>query len=135
MKLILLGSNWHFSCLLIWSIGWCNRSTNWHYGKSYKQRIRVSYWCNSIYRGQDSGDEGEVQSTPEGLAPRPPFVGMKFNSMEAALSHYNRYAHRVGFSVRIESSRMSTKDGEKDKNLFVCNKTGKNAELPPTPAK
>ncbi|KAM0899635.1 hypothetical protein ACQ4PT_021157 [Festuca glaucescens] len=84
---------------------------------------------------EDSGDEGEVQSTPEGLAPRTPFVGMVFDSMEAALSHYNRYAHHVGFSVRIESSRKSTKDGEKDKSLFVCNKTGKNAELPPTPVK
>jgi tRNA U34 2-thiouridine synthase MnmA/TrmU len=76
-----------------------------------------------------------VQSTPEGLAPRPPFVGMKFNSMEAALSHYNRYAHHVGFSVRIESSMKSTKDGEKDKSLFVCNKTRKNVELSPTPVK
>jgi hypothetical protein len=80
---------------------------------------------------EDSGEEGEVQSTHKDLRPELRLC----ISMEAALSHYNRYAHRVGFSVRIESSRMSTKDGEKDKNLFVCNKTGKNAELPPTPAK
>jgi hypothetical protein len=51
---------------------------------------------------------------------------MVFDSHLDALAHYNRYAKHIGFSVRIESSRKSTKDG--DKSLFVCNKAGKNLE-------
>jgi hypothetical protein len=53
---------------------------------------------------------------------------MIFDTLTACLTHYNRYARHVGFSVRIESSRRSTVDGEKDKSLFVCNKSGKNVE-------
>ena len=84
---------------------------------------------------EDSGSDGEVQSTPEGFVPKTPFVGMKFDTVEAALVHYNKYAKHVGFSVKIESSRKSTRDGEKDKSVFVCNKSGKNLEVEPPPVK
>ena len=84
---------------------------------------------------EDSGSDGEVQSTPEGFVPKMPFVGMKFDTVEAALVHYNKYAKHVGFSVKIESSRKSTRDGEKDKSVFVCNKSGKNLEVEPPPVK
>jgi hypothetical protein len=60
---------------------------------------------------------------------------MKFDSLDAALMHYKRYAKHVGFSVKIESSRRSAKDGEKDKSVFVCNKSGKNPEVEATPLK
>lgn len=85
----------------------------------------------------DSGNEGEaeVQSTPEGYVPRTPFVGMMFESRDAALMHYNRYAKHIGFSVKIESSRKSAKDGEQDKSVFVCNKKGKNEEDEQVPVK
>ncbi|KAM0861511.1 hypothetical protein ACQ4PT_045853 [Festuca glaucescens] len=84
---------------------------------------------------EDSGSDGEVQSTPEGLVPKVPFVGMMFDSVDVAMVHYNRYAKHIGFSVKIESSRKSTKDGEKDKNVFVCNKSGKPVGEEPTSVK
>ncbi|CAM0883368.1 unnamed protein product [Alopecurus aequalis] len=83
---------------------------------------------------ENSDSEGEeVQSTPEGFAPRTPFLGMKFDSHEEALSHYNRYGKHIGFSVKIFSSRNSAIDGEKDKVVYVCNKAGKKTENEPPP--
>jgi hypothetical protein len=41
---------------------------------------------------EDSGSDGEVQSTPEGFAPTKPYIGMKFDTWEAAKMHYNQYA-------------------------------------------
>ncbi|CAM0955547.1 unnamed protein product [Alopecurus aequalis] len=86
----------------------------------------------------DSGSDGEVQSTPEGFeafVPKTPFLGMKFDSHEEAHYHYNRYAKYVGFSVKIFSSRNSAIDKEKDKVVYVCNKAGKCAEEEPPPVK
>ena len=76
----------------------------------------------------ESGSDGEVQSTPEGFAPKTPYIGMLFDSPEAALLHYNRYAKHVGFSVKMSSSRRAVGDNQKDKALFICNKAGKNTE-------
>ncbi|KAK1667254.1 hypothetical protein QYE76_055413 [Lolium multiflorum] len=49
--------------------------------------------------------------------------------------HYNRYAHHIGFSVKIESSRRCAKDGELDKFVYVCNKSGKPREEEAVPVK
>ncbi|BAT06793.1 Os09g0105100 [Oryza sativa Japonica Group] len=63
---------------------------------------------------QDSGtDDSEV-----------PYLILTFNSEEEARAHYNRYAKRVGFSIKINTARKSAKDGERDKVMFVCNKCG-----------
>jgi hypothetical protein len=77
---------------------------------------------------EDSGSDGEVQSTPEDLTQQKPYVGMRFDSWEATQIHYNRYAKHLGFSMKLSSSRQSVMDNEKDKYLFVCNKSGKNSE-------
>ncbi|KAM0871245.1 hypothetical protein ACQ4PT_039493 [Festuca glaucescens] len=69
---------------------------------------------------EDSGSDEEVQSTPEGFVPKTPFVGMVFDTLEAALADYNRYVHHIDFSVKIESSRKSAIDGVEDKSVFVC---------------
>ena len=55
---------------------------------------------------EESGSDGEVQSTPEGFAPRKPYLGMKFDTSEAAKVHYNRYAEHVGFSMKMSSSKI-----------------------------
>ncbi|XP_051211210.1 protein FAR1-RELATED SEQUENCE 5-like [Lolium perenne] len=39
---------------------------------------------------EESGRDGEVQSMLEGFAPRKPYLGMKFDTWEAAKVHYNR---------------------------------------------
>jgi hypothetical protein len=46
---------------------------------------------------EDNGGEAEVQSTPEGFAPKTPYVGMVFDSFDAALTHYNIFAKHVYF--------------------------------------
>jgi hypothetical protein len=55
--------------------------------------------------------------------------------MEEALAHYNRYEKHISFSIKIESFKRSTKDGEKDKSVFVCNRSGKLVEQEATPLK
>ncbi|KAM0824299.1 hypothetical protein ACQ4PT_070290 [Festuca glaucescens] len=92
-------------------------------------------WTGVTLSSEDSGSDDEVQSTLEGFVPKTPFVGMMFDTIEAALAHYNRYAHHISFSVKIESSRKSAIDGVKDKSVFVCNKTGRNAEVEEVPVK
>ncbi|KAM0928908.1 hypothetical protein ACQ4PT_001957 [Festuca glaucescens] len=92
-------------------------------------------WTCVTLSSEDSGSYDEVQSTPEGFVPKTPFVGMMFDTLEAALAHYNRYAHHIGFSVKIEPSRKSAIDGVKDKSVFVCNKTCRNLEVEEVPVK
>jgi hypothetical protein len=81
----------------------------------------------------DSGeedDDDEVQSTPCSQGDvQTPFQGMMFDSWEQAKMHYNKYAKMVGFSIKCSTSKNSTLDGQKDKQLFVCNKSGKNADI------
>nr|XP_051202028.1 protein FAR1-RELATED SEQUENCE 5-like [Lolium perenne] len=84
---------------------------------------------------EESDGEAEVESTPEGYVPKVPFVGMMFDTPELALQHYNRYAHHVGFSLKIESSRRCAKDGELDKFVYVYNKSGKHREEEAVPVK
>jgi hypothetical protein len=54
---------------------------------------------------------------------------MLFDSWEDAKMFYNRYAKHVGFSIKASTSRNSTVDKQKDKCLFVCNKSGKNEDI------
>lgn len=53
-----------------------------------------------------------------------PFVGMEFESEEAAKVFYMAYASRVGFSVRISKSRRSRNDESIIMRRFVCSKEG-----------
>jgi hypothetical protein len=38
------------------------------------------------------------------------------------------YAKKVGFSIKIGSSKMKDKQGDKDKVMFMCNNNGSNVE-------
>ncbi len=77
---------------------------------------------------EDSGtDDSEAQSAPSQdflCSTQVPYLTLTFNSEEEARAHYNRYAKCVGFSIKINTSRKSAKDGERDKVMFVCNKCG-----------
>ncbi|KAK1602428.1 hypothetical protein QYE76_037451 [Lolium multiflorum] len=80
----------------------------------------------------DSGgdDDDEVQSTPVSQTEvQTPYPGMIFDSWEEAKMHYNRYAKKIGFSIKCSTSKNSTIDGQKDKQMFVCNKNGKNEDI------
>lgn len=53
-----------------------------------------------------------------------PFIGMEFESEEAAKESYMSYASRIGFSVRISKSRRSRNDESIIMRRFVCSKEG-----------
>ena len=65
--------------------------------------------------GNDNDDEAWSQ-------PREPFIGMRFDTLEGAKEHYNAYALRLGFSIKMNTSRKNTKTGKLEKQQFVCNK-------------
>jgi hypothetical protein len=78
----------------------------------------------------DSGGDDEVQSTPCSQTDiQKPYPGMMFETWEDAKLHYNRYAKLLGFSIKCSTSKNSTIDGLKDKQLFVCNKNGRNEDI------
>jgi hypothetical protein len=82
------------------------------------------------YEVMIQGGDEEVQSTPCSQAEvRKPFPGMMFDTLAAAKLHYNKYAKVVGFSIKTSSSKNSVLDGEKERQLFVCNKNVKNEDI------
>jgi hypothetical protein len=46
--------------------------------------------------------------------PVQPCIGMKFDTIEEAQRVYNDYAFKMGFSIRVASSRISGKRGSKE---------------------
>ena len=65
--------------------------------------------------GIDDDDEAWSQ-------PKEPTIGMRFDTLECAQAHYNAYALRLGFSIKMNTSRKSRKTGKLEKQQFVCNK-------------
>lgn len=63
-------------------------------------------------------------SIPQSNEIAEPFIGMEFESEEAAKMFYMAYASRVGFSVRISKSRRSRNDESIIMRRFVCSKEG-----------
>ena len=77
-----------------------------------------------------SGSEDEVQSTPSSQTNiQTPYPDMIFDSWQEAKLHYNKYAKHVGFSIKASTSRQSVMDKQRDKCLFVCNKSGKSEDI------
>ncbi|XP_059460581.1 uncharacterized protein LOC132189801 [Corylus avellana] len=60
----------------------------------------------------------------EGGAVLEPYVGMEFDSEDAARKFYVEYARRVGFVVRIMQRRRSGIDGRTLARRLGCNKQG-----------
>ncbi|PON75132.1 FHY3/FAR1 family [Parasponia andersonii] len=53
-----------------------------------------------------------------------PYVGMEFESEEAAKVFYDAYATRLGFIMRVDAFRRSMRDGKVVWRRLVCNKEG-----------
>ncbi|XP_048317791.1 protein FAR1-RELATED SEQUENCE 6 [Ziziphus jujuba] len=53
-----------------------------------------------------------------------PYVGMEFESEEAAMVYYDQYARRVGFIIRVGNCHRSSHDGSVINRRFLCNKEG-----------
>ncbi|KAJ1420430.1 FAR1 DNA-binding domain [Sesbania bispinosa] len=80
--------------------------------------------------GLDKGNEAEHRcleestSIVDGVEVQEPYVGMEFDSEEAARKFYVEYARRVGFVVRIMQRRRSGIDGRTLARRLGCNKQG-----------
>ncbi|XP_020195395.4 protein FAR1-RELATED SEQUENCE 5-like [Aegilops tauschii subsp. strangulata] len=82
--------------------------------------------------GAVQGEEGEDEA---GSQPMEPYVGMRFDTLQIAKDHYNSYALRMGFSLKMNTSRRT--GNVLVKQQFCCNKYKKlkaddgGAEAPP----
>ncbi|WVZ76025.1 hypothetical protein U9M48_024030 [Paspalum notatum var. saurae] len=78
---------------------------------------------------EESDEDGEEVDSqePHGTPPES-FTSMMFDSWEEAKVCYNRYAKKIGFSVKIGTSKTKGRDIEKGKVMFVCNKNGSNKD-------
>ncbi|XP_060203001.1 protein FAR1-RELATED SEQUENCE 5-like isoform X2 [Lycium barbarum] len=60
----------------------------------------------------------------EGRSNMEPYVGMEFESEEAAKAYYSTYATHIGFIMRVDAFRRSMRNGELVWRRLVCNKEG-----------
>uniref|UniRef100_A0A5B7ATD6 FAR1 domain-containing protein n=1 Tax=Davidia involucrata TaxID=16924 RepID=A0A5B7ATD6_DAVIN len=78
------------------------------------------------------GDDGELIESSngkelaanEGNLDMEPYVGMEFESEEAAKVFYDAYATNLGFIMRVDAFRRSMRDGKVVWRRLVCNKEG-----------
>jgi hypothetical protein len=71
----------------------------------------------------DVSSEEEVYHEEEDVVcsqPVVPFVGMEFDIVEEARRVFNAYAFKMGFSMRVASSRNSTVTTELIRKEFEC---------------
>lgn len=71
----------------------------------------------------ESSNGKESVTTDEGSALEP-YLGMEFESEEAAKVFYDAYATRLGFIMRVDAFRRSMRDGKVVWRRLVCNKEG-----------
>ncbi|GLT74664.1 hypothetical protein SLA2020_464500 [Shorea laevis] len=62
---------------------------------------------------------------------RMPRKGMQFPSADEAREFYNKYAKRMGFSIRSESAKRSSPNGPVNQKYFVCYKARKKGNYQP----
>ncbi|XP_059660004.1 protein FAR1-RELATED SEQUENCE 5-like [Cornus florida] len=67
---------------------------------------------------------GKELVSSEGDLDMEPYVGMEFESEEAAKVFYDSYATRLGFIMRVDAFRRSMRDGKIVWRRLVCNKEG-----------
>ncbi|GMH02437.1 hypothetical protein Nepgr_004276 [Nepenthes gracilis] len=66
--------------------------------------------------------DGKEPTTVEENSEKEPYVGMGFESEEAAKVFYDAYATSLGFVMRIDAFRRSMRDGQVLWRRLVCNK-------------
>ena len=57
-----------------------------------------------------------------GSQPMEPFVGMRFDTLQGAKDHYNDYALKIGFSIKMNTSRRNSYTNILEKQQVTCNK-------------
>ncbi|XP_038694155.1 protein FAR1-RELATED SEQUENCE 7-like isoform X2 [Tripterygium wilfordii] len=68
--------------------------------------------------------DGKERVSDDGSFEMEPYVGMEFESEEAAKVFYDVYATRVGFIMRVDAFRRSMRDRNVVWRRLVCNKEG-----------
>lgn len=53
-----------------------------------------------------------------------PYIGMQFESEQAAMVYYDAYAKRIGFIIRVGNCHRSGRDNSIISRRFLCNKEG-----------
>uniref|UniRef100_A0ACD5UB91 Uncharacterized protein n=1 Tax=Avena sativa TaxID=4498 RepID=A0ACD5UB91_AVESA len=67
-------------------------------------------------------DDGVPLNEEVASSPQEPFLGMRFDTIGDARSHYNYYANKLGFSIKSNTSQRQAFTNELRKHTFVCNK-------------
>ncbi|KAL6217840.1 hypothetical protein ACLB2K_011057 [Fragaria x ananassa] len=67
---------------------------------------------------------GQEAAAFEGSSDMEPYVGMEFETEEAAKVFYDAYATHLGFIMRVDAFRRSLRDGKVVWRRLVCNKEG-----------
>ncbi|KAL6209055.1 hypothetical protein ACLB2K_019998 [Fragaria x ananassa] len=67
---------------------------------------------------------GQEAAAFEGSSDTEPYVGMEFETEEAAKVFYDAYATQLGFIMRVDAFRRSLRDGKVVWRRLVCNKEG-----------
>ena len=75
-----------------------------------------------VARAVDGAVQGEEGEDEAGSQPMEPYVGMRFDSLQVAKDHYTSYALRLGFSIKMNTSRRTPYTNELVKQQFCCNK-------------
>lgn len=70
-----------------------------------------------------NGDQGGV-NIEQYSTPKAPDTTMKFDTFEEVVAHYELYALRHGFGIRMEYTR-TLKDNTMSRALLVCGNGGK----------
>ena len=82
-------------------------------------------------------NRNDMDEDEAGSQPMEPFFGMRFDTLQGAKDHYNDYALKIGFSIKMNTSRRNSYTNILEKQQFACNKFRKpkeddaGAELPP----
>ncbi|XP_057484259.1 protein FAR1-RELATED SEQUENCE 5-like isoform X2 [Actinidia eriantha] len=80
--------------------------------------------CVGIGGEMTESSNGKELVSSEENSDLEPFVGMEFESEEAAKVFYDAYATRFGFIMRVDAFRRSMRDGKVVWRRLVCNKEG-----------
>ncbi|KAB1226601.1 Protein FAR1-RELATED SEQUENCE 3 [Morella rubra] len=75
-----------------------------------------------LNEGEPNAGENSTAHEDDGVAE--PYVGMEFDSENAAKTFYDEYARRIGFSSKVGQSSRSQSDGTIITRDFVCGREG-----------
>uniref|UniRef100_A0ACD5UZU5 Uncharacterized protein n=1 Tax=Avena sativa TaxID=4498 RepID=A0ACD5UZU5_AVESA len=67
-------------------------------------------------------DDGVSLNEEVASSPQERFLGMRFDTIGDARSHYNSYAKKLGFSIKSNTSQRQDFTNELRKQTFVCNR-------------